>query len=63
MSTQISANSRIDLRISNPEKEQWASFAKENGLTLTEMIKQSVRTTVTQSATVVTLVSEAGAYR
>lgn len=39
----MTPNSRIDIRISNPEKEQWQAFAESRGMTLTEMIKQSVR--------------------
>ncbi len=39
-------NSRIDIRISNPEKDVWSSVADAHGLTLTQLIKQSVRSTV-----------------
>jgi len=42
-----SPNSRVDLRISNPEKAAWQACADERGMTLTEMIKQSVRVAVT----------------
>ena len=41
-----SPNSRIDIRISNPEKAQWQEFAESRGMTLTQMIKQSVRSHV-----------------
>jgi hypothetical protein len=39
-------NSRIDIRISNPEKDVWSTVADAHGLTLTQLIKQSVRLTV-----------------
>ena len=36
-------NSRIDIRISNPEKDVWHQVADEMGVTLTQLIKWSVR--------------------
>ena len=38
-----SANSRIDIRVGNPEKDAWMKVAEEKGVTLTQLIKQAVR--------------------
>ncbi len=42
-------NARIDIRISNPEKEAWVAYASARGMDLTQMIKQAVRTAVADS--------------
>jgi len=46
---EMSHNSRIDIRISNPEKEAWQKHADSQGLKLTELIKQSVRQKIADS--------------
>jgi len=38
-----SHNSRIDIRVGNPEKDAWMKVAEEKGMTLTQLIKQAVR--------------------
>jgi hypothetical protein len=42
-------NSRIDIRISNTEKDQWQQTADARGQTLTQLIKQAVRQSVQQA--------------
>jgi hypothetical protein len=42
-------NLRINIRISNPEKEQWQAAADARGMTMTQLIKQSVRSAVAES--------------
>ncbi len=47
---EMSHNSRIDIRVSNPEKEQWMAFAEAQGMKLTELIKQAMRQRVADGA-------------
>ena len=44
-------NSRIDIRVSNPEKDQWQQAADALGITMTQLIKMSVRLQVQQART------------
>lgn len=58
----MTPNSRIDIRISNPEKEQWQAFADARGMTLTEMIKQSVRSKVADHSANVPAIQTSGRF-